>query len=152
MKIRHAKKSDIIAIVGMLANDSLGSQREDYQIPLPKSYIQAFDKILNDPNQELMVMEDDSGKVVGTLQLSFIQYLSHQGSLRAQIEAVRIHKNERSKGLGQKFLTWAIQRAKEKGAKIVQLTTDKKRPDALRFYENLGFKPTHEGMKLHLKS
>ena len=102
-------------------------------------------------NQELMVMEDDAGKIIGTLQLSFIQYLTYMGSIRAQIEAVRIHEDFRGKGIGQQLFKWAIQRANEKGAHLLQLTTDKKRPEALRFYEKLGFKTTHEGLKLHLK-
>ncbi len=150
MKIRRAYKEDVIAIVAMLANDALGEQREDYKLPLPDSYYRAFHKIDSDPNQELMVAENKEGIVIGTLQLSLIPYLTYKGGLRAQIEAVRIHENYRGKGLGKKLFLWAIERAKEKNAHVVQLTTDKKRPKALRFYESLGFKGTHEGMKLHI--
>lgn len=150
MKIREATKEDVTAIVEMLANDKLGSQRERFQVPLPESYWKAFKKINADPYQELVVMENDLGKVIGTLQLSFLQYLTYQGGIRAQIEQVRIHESQRGKGLGKQLFDWAINRAKEKGAHIVQLTTDKKRPDALKFYENLGFKASHEGMKLHV--
>ena len=110
----------------------------------------AFDKISADPNQELVVLEGEDGQLAGTLQLSFLQYLTYQGGVRAQIEQVRIHESQRGKGLGQLLFEWAIQRAKDKKAHVVQLTTDKRRPDALRFYENLGFKASHEGMKLHL--
>lgn len=150
MVIRPSTREDVAAIVEMIANDKLGKLREDYQIPLPKKYYDAFDNITTDPNQELVVMEQKSGQVIGTLQLSFIQYLTYQGGIRAQIEAVRIHEDFRSKGIGQQLFEWAIERAKEKGAHVVQLTTDKKRPEALNFYEKLGFKASHEGMKLHL--
>ena len=152
MKIRLAEKNDVPSIVHMIANDKLGKLREDYRELLPKKYYEAFENITSDPNQELMVMVTESGQVIGTLQLSFIQYLTYQGGIRAQIEAVRVHEDFQAKGIGQKLLKWAIQRAKDKGAHVVQLTTDKKRPEALRFYERLGFKASHEGMKLHILS
>jgi len=150
MTIRVATKTDVQAIVEMIANDKLGSLREDYRKPLPENYFAAFQNIANDPNQELVVIEDVNLKVIGTMQLSFIQYLTYQGGIRAQIEAVRVHKDYRGKGIGKKLFKWAITRAKEKKAHIVQLTTDKKRTDAVAFYEKLGFKASHEGMKLHL--
>ena len=134
----------------MLAHDKLGSLREQFNDPLPLKYYQAFEKIIKDPNQELVVLESRYGEVIGTLQLSFIQYLTYQGGMRAQIEQVRILETERGKGLGNQLFQWALKRAKEKGAHIVQLTTDKKRPEAVKFYEGLGFKSSHEGMKLHL--
>lgn len=149
MTIRRAIKSDVSAVVQMIANDKLGKLREDYQNPLPDKYYEAFQNITNDPNQELVVIEDND-KVIGTLQLTFIQYLTYQGGIRAQIEAVRVHQDYRGKGIGQKLFKWAISKAKEKGAHVLQLTTDKKRPEALVFYEKLGFKASHEGMKLHL--
>ncbi|WP_420578659.1 GNAT family N-acetyltransferase [Ekhidna sp.] len=149
MKIRKATKDDVQHIVAMLADDELGSKREDYRLPLPSSYNNAFQNIDKDPNQELMVVENKLGEVIGTMQLSFIQYLTYQGGIRAQIEAVRIRKDERGSGLGTQMFEWATSRAKEKGAHVLQLTTDKKRPDALRFYENLGFTASHEGMKMH---
>ncbi len=152
MTIRKATKEDVPGIVEMLANDKLGKQRENFNIPLPQEYLDAFERIHNDPNQELVVLEDNQGQTIGTLQLSFISYLTYRGGIRAQIEAVRIHKNRRGKGLGKKLFEWAIDRAKEKGAHLVQLTTDKKRPEALQFYEQLGFIASHEGMKLHLRS
>lgn len=149
MTIRRAIKSDVSALVQMIANDKLGKLREDYQNPLPDKYYEAFQNITNDPNQELVVIEDND-KVIGTLQLTFIQYLTYQGGIRAQIEAVRVHQDYRGKGIGQKLFKWSISKAKEKGAHVLQLTTDKKRPEALVFYEKLGFKASHEGMKLHL--
>lgn len=150
MTIRRATKKDIPAIVEMIANDELGRLREDVQNPLPQKYYDAFNLIESDPNHELMVFEEVSGKIIGTLQLSFLQYLTYQGGIRAQIEAVRVHQDYRSKGIGQQLFDWAIQRAREKGAHVIQLTTDKKRPNALKFYEKLGFMASHEGMKLHL--
>ncbi len=148
--IRPAKKDDVVAIVEMIANDKLGVHRENFKKPLPDSYYEAFHNIASDPNQELVVLENESQQIIGTLQLSFIQYLTYQGGIRAQIEAVRIHEEHRGKGIGQQLFKWAITRAKEKGAHVIQLTTDKKRPEALRFYESLGFRASHEGMKFHL--
>ncbi|MBT2161100.1 GNAT family N-acetyltransferase [Zobellia barbeyronii] len=150
MKIRKAKESDISAIVALLANDKLGKLRENYKEPLPQKYYDAFKAINEDQNQELIVFENETEQIIGTMQLSFIPYLTYQGGVRAQIEAVRVHEDYRSKGIGQQLFKWAIQRAKQKGAHVVQLTTDKKRPDALKFYEKLGFTASHEGMKLHL--
>ena len=151
LKIRKARKTDVTEIVAMIANDKLGRRREDYRDPLPKKYYDAFDTITADANQELMVAETEPGKIIGTLQLSFIQYLTYQGGIRAQIEAVRVHEDYRGKGIGQQLFEWAIERAKEKNAHVVQLTTDKQRPEALKFYEKLGFTSSHEGMKLHVE-
>ena len=148
MIFRKALLSDLTDIVGMLANDALGALREDLQHP--ERYEQAYQIINIDPNQELMVVENDAGEIVGTFHLTFIQYLTHQGSIRAQIESVRVREDHRGKGIGKKMFQWAINRAKEKGANLVQLTSDKKRPDAIRFYENLGFIASHEGMKLSI--
>lgn len=150
MKFRKATKKDISKIVEMLADDELGKQRENFQTPLPKEYTDAFEKINTDENQELMVVENEQAEIVGTLQLTFIQYLTYRGGIRAQIEAVRIRKDKRGIGLGKAMFKWAINRAKEKKAHLLQLTTDKKRPDAIQFYEDLGFKQSHEGMKMHL--
>jgi len=148
MKFKIATKEDVYEIVQLLADDKLGQTREQFENPLPDLYYQAFDNILNDSNQELIVLEDNE-QVIGTLQLSFIQYLTYQGGIRAQIEAVRIQKDQRGKGIGKILFEWAINRAKERGAHLLQLTSDKKRPDAIRFYESLGFKASHEGMKIH---
>lgn len=148
LTFRKAIKADVQHIIEMLADDELGSQRENFQVPLPQSYVEAFEAIDEDRNQELIVVEAKN-EVIGTLQLSFIQYLTYQGGVRAQIEAVRIGKAYRGQGFGARFFQWAIERAKERKAHVLQLTTDKHRPDAVRFYENLGFEASHEGMKLH---
>ncbi|WP_347923959.1 GNAT family N-acetyltransferase [Pontimicrobium sp. SW4] len=149
MIFRKATKKDVISIVEMIADDELGKTRENFQKPLPKEYYSAFESIKNDNNQELIVIEDDALKIVGTMQLSFIQYLTYQGGIRAQIEAVRIHKDQRGTGLGTKMFEWAIERVKARNAHVLQLTTDKKRPKTLSFYKKLGFIDSHEGMKLH---
>lgn len=150
MLFRKATKDDVPFIIQMLANDKLGKLREDYQNPLPQKYYEAFARIDTDPNQELVVVENEATEIIGTLQLSFIPYLTYQGGIRAQIEAVRIREDVRGTGIGHQMFEWAIERARQRKAHLVQLTTDKSRPEALHFYEKLGFKATHEGMKLHL--
>jgi GNAT superfamily N-acetyltransferase len=149
INFRLATQQDIQAIVEMLLDDAIGATREKLTLPLSDKYREAFDKISRDPNQELTVAEMN-GELVGTFHLSFIQYLTHEGSLRAQIEAVRTHSAYRGKGIGTKMFQYAIERARQRHCKIIQLTTDKRRADAKKFYEALGFKATHEGMKLHL--
>lgn len=150
MTFRKATRDDVPFIVQMLADDPLGQKREKYTEPLPAVYYDAFVRIDGDPNQELIIVENPAGDRIGSLQLSFIQYLTYQGGIRAQIEAVRVHKSARNQGVGKHFFMWAIERAKERGAHVLQLTSDKQRPDAIRFYESLGFRATHEGLKLHL--
>jgi GNAT superfamily N-acetyltransferase len=146
---RKARLEDLPAIVRMLADDPLGAKRERFASPLPESYRRAFAAIDADPNNELVVacLGDD---VVGVLQLTFIPNLTYQGTWRALIESVRVDSARRSQGLGRQMFEWAIQRARERGCGMVQLTTNKARPDALRFYESLGFVASHEGMKLSL--
>lgn len=150
MKFRKAVRDDVPFIVQLLANDTLGQLREDFRDPLPDVYFKAFERIDNDPNQELVVIENESEEIIDSLQLSFIQYLTYQGGLRAQIEAVRVREDVRGEGIGHKLFQWAIRRAIEKNAHVLQLTSDKKRPEAIHFYEKLGFIASHEGMKIHL--
>ena len=147
---RKAIEVDIPNIVKLLADDELGSKRENYKVPLPNSYYDAFQNIVLDKNQELIILENSNKEIIGTLQLTFIPYLTYQGGLRSQIEAVRVHKKFRGKGFGKKILKWAIKRSIDKGAHLVQLTTNKKRPDAIEFYKALGFRDSHMGMKLSL--
>ena len=146
---RKATESDVQELVNMLADDELGATREDQSNPLNQRYKEAYQSISMDPNNELTVVESN-GDIVGMLQLTFIPYLTHTGSWRCLIEGVRIASSHRGKGLGSKFIEWAINRAKERKCSIVQLTSDKQRPDALRFYESHGFKATHEGFKLKI--
>jgi len=147
---RLAKRTDLQAIVRMLADDELGSQRERSEEPLPESYYIAFDQIDRDSNLELVVAEYN-GEVIGTLQLIFIPSISYQGGLRAQVESVRVDKPYQSQGIGSDLMKWTIERATSRDAHIVQLTTHKSRADAHRFYKRLEFKASHVGMKLNLK-
>jgi GNAT superfamily N-acetyltransferase len=147
--LRRARAEDVPAIVHLLADDPLGRTRERDETPLPASYAKAFAAIDADANQELVVACRGS-RVVGVLQLTYLPSLTYRGSWRAQIEGVRVGADERSRGLGRALFEWAIARARERGCALLQLTTDKSRPDARRFYEGLGFVASHEGMKLRL--
>lgn len=147
---RRATRADLPSIVRLLAEDELGSQRERNEDPLPESYYSAYEEINKDPHPELIAAELD-GEVIGTLHLMFLPSISLQGGLRAQIESVRIDTKYQSRGIGSEMIRWAIEHAKARGVHLVQLTTHKSREDAHRFYERLGFKVTHLGMKLSLK-
>jgi GNAT superfamily N-acetyltransferase len=147
---RRAALADLSAIVHMLADDDLGSQRERDEQPLPESYFTAFEQINQDKNHELIVAELN-GEVIGTLHLIFLPSLSYQGGMRSQVESVRIDCRFQNKGIGSQMMNYVIQHAKERGAHIMQLTTHNTRINAHRFYERLGFKSTHVGMKLKLK-
>jgi GNAT superfamily N-acetyltransferase len=144
VEIRRATASDVPSIVEMLADDPLGARRER---PGDPAYASAFTVIDSDPHQ-LLVVAADGDDVVGTLQLTFIPGLSRVGATRALIEAVRVRSDQRGGGLGGQLARWAIETARERGAAVVQLTTDASRKDAHRFYERLGFEATHVGMKL----
>lgn len=150
IKFRKANIKDVPTIIKMISDDALGSKRENFTTPLPKTYYDAFERIDSDSNQELTVVIGDKDEVIGVFQMTFIPYLTYQGGIRAQIEGVRVHKGHRNRGIGKTIFQWAIQRAKERKAHLLQLTTDKNRPDAIRFYESLGFEPSHIGMKMHL--
>jgi len=150
IKFRLATRADLLSIVRMLADDEFGSQRERYKDPLPESYYTGFEQINNDPNHELIVAELN-GEVIGTLHLMFLPSISFQGGLRAQVESVRVDKYYQNRGIGSEMMKWTIERARGRGAHVVQLTTHQSREDAHRFYERLGFKATHSGMKLSLK-
>jgi GNAT superfamily N-acetyltransferase len=150
VQFRTANRSDVPAIVQMLAEDELGAGRERFETPLPQGYYAAFESIKADPNQELIVAELD-GEVVGTLQLSFLPSLSYQGGMRAQVESVRVFQALRGQGIGAQMMEWAIERARQRGCHLVQLTSHKSRTDAHRFYEKLGFTASHIGMKKNLE-
>lgn len=144
---RRARKEDIPAIVAMLADDPLGARREGD--PGDERYLAAFERIDTNPADELIVAERD-GKVVGTMQLTYLAGLSRLGAERCLIEAVRVGASTRGQGLGRKMITWAIDRARARGCAMVQLTSDKSRTDAHRFYDSLGFADSHVGYKLTL--
>jgi GNAT superfamily N-acetyltransferase len=146
---RTALIADLPAIVALLADDPLGTTRESSSSALDERYVAAFNAIEADSNQQLVVAIDGE-QVVGTLQLSFIPGLARTGAWRGQIEAVRVAEHLRSSGVGRTMFDWAIAQCKARGCLLVQLTTDKRRPDAHRFYEKLGFIASHEGYKLAL--
>jgi GNAT superfamily N-acetyltransferase len=149
LSFRLATAADLPRLVQLLADDPLGAKRERYSDPLPESYRRAFEAIERDSNQELWVA--CAGEVViGLLQITFIPYLTYQGGWRALVEGVRIAPTVRAQGAGRALLEWAIERARARACHMVQLTTDKTRPEALRFYLALGFVASHEGMKLTL--
>jgi GNAT superfamily N-acetyltransferase len=150
LQFRFASPADLPEIVRMLADDDLGRQRECYELPLPDCYSAAFDQIDGNPFFELIVAEID-GHIVGTFQLIYIPSISYQGGMRAQIESVRVDEPLRGRGIGKSMMEWAIKRARQRGAHILQLTTHNTRTSAHRFYERLGFKSTHLGMKISLK-
>src|SRR5512132_3349190 len=117
LNFRTATREDLPAIVRLLADDELGSQRERVEEPLPESYFLAFEQIDNDPNHQLVVAESN-GRVIGTLHLIFLPSISYQGGLRAQIESVRVDKKIRNRGIGSKMMKWAIECARQRGAHI----------------------------------
>jgi GNAT superfamily N-acetyltransferase len=145
--LRPARRDEVPAIVALLADDGLGRGRES--VSDPAIYYAAFDEMAGDPNNRLLVAEQN-GELVGTLQITFIRGLSRKGAKRAQIEAVRVASSHRGRGLGHKIFIAAIELARKEGCSLVQLTTDKARGDAHRFYAQLGFVASHEGMKLAL--
>ncbi len=150
VRFRPATADDLGAIVDLLAADPLGSQREDPSRPLAATYGEAFESVDSDPNQELVVGVSSDGDVAAVAQLTFIPSLTYQGSWRAQIEGVRVAERVRSSGVGRRMIEHCVDRARARGCLLVQLTTDKRRPRALAFYESLGFVASHEGMKLRL--
>lgn len=150
IKFRAATEADLPSIVQMLADDEIGQSREDPRLPLSSVYTDAFSAIETDKNQLLAVAVAEGDTVVGTLQLSFVPGLARMGAWRGQIEAVRIAASHRNSGLGQEMFEWAIEQCRKKNCMLVQLTTDKGRLDAHRFYDSLGFEATHEGYKLKL--
>jgi GNAT superfamily N-acetyltransferase len=146
---RRAQAADIPAIIALLADDGLGRQREDANSPPNPKYLEAFQAIDADPHQ-LQVVAALGDEVIGTMQLTFIPGLSRKGAWRGQIEGVRIRATHRGSGLGRQMFEWAIDQCRAKGCDLVQLTTDRKRLDAHRFYEKLGFAGSHIGYKLTL--
>lgn len=149
--LRRAGAEDLPSLVAMLAADQLGAYREnlDSTPAALEPYREALEAISADP-AHLLVVAVDGTRLIATMQLSFIPGLARRGAWRAQIEAVRVHEDARNTGVGAQMISWAIHEAERRGAGLVQLTTDKRRADAHRFYERLGFVASHEGMKLEL--
>ncbi|WP_030206238.1 GNAT family N-acetyltransferase [Streptomyces sp. NRRL S-87] len=145
--IRAARREDLPEIVAMLADDELGATRESPDDLTP--YETAYERLAVDPNQ-LLVVADRGGEVVGTLQLTIVPGLSRKGATRSIIEGVRVHRSERGRGLGAQLVEWAVEESRRQGCRLVQLTSDLTRTDAHRFYERLGFTGSHLGFKLQL--
>ena len=148
--VRKMQKADLPRILQLLSDDELGRSRETLQKTTHDGYMRAFTAISGDLNQYLAVFERND-KIIGCLQISFIPGLSRRGALRGQIESVRVAANFRGNGYGTLMMAWAIEKCREQGCSLVQLTSDKTRKDAQRFYQGLGFVPSHEGFKLHFK-
>jgi ribosomal protein S18 acetylase RimI-like enzyme len=146
--IRAARRGDVADIVAMLADDPLGRGRERVEDPLPSAYFAAFEAVEADNNIQLVVAEGDDGSVVGCLQLCILPGLSSQGARRGLIEDVRVAGRCRSRGIGERMVRWAIDEARGRGCKLVELLTHQTRVDAQRFYVRLGFEPSHVGMTL----
>lgn len=145
--VERARAQDVPTLVALLRDDPLGSLRETTEMD---AYVRAFRAIDRDPNHFLAVVRDEDAAVVGTMQLTLIPGLSRGGITRLQIEAVRVASAARGNGLGAAMLEWAHDYGRGHGAGLAQLTTDKTREDAHRFYARLGYEPTHEGLKLSL--
>ena len=150
MALRRARAADVTAIVELIAADQIGATRDGVRTEADlAAYQRAFRAIDADPAHLLLVAESE-GQIIGTMQLSFLPGLARRGALRALIEAVRVAESQRGRGLGTAMMKWAIGEARRRGCAVVQLTSDKARTDAHRFYQRLGFVPSHEGMKLRL--
>jgi ribosomal protein S18 acetylase RimI-like enzyme len=145
--VRKMQNADLPRILQLLADDELGQLRETLETTPHDDYRRAFTAIDADSNQYLAVFEKDDN-IIGCLQISFIPGLSRRGALRGQIESVRVAANVRGNGYGTLMMAWAIEKCREQGCSLVQLTSDKTRKDAQRFYQELGFVPSHEGFKL----
>ncbi len=150
MILRETVVDDLPAIVALIADDETARHREDLREPLDPRYRAAFDAIDADPNQQLIVAERD-GRLIGTMQLSYLPGLSFRGAWRQQIEAVRIAADLRGQRLGEEMIRWAVDQARARDCKLIQLTSTAMRHAAHRFYERLGFARSHVGMKLHLR-
>jgi GNAT superfamily N-acetyltransferase len=147
IEFRDAREEDLPAVVALLADDPLGETREDPRTPLNAAYVDAFRDMQDQGNNRLLVAEHD-GRVVGCLQLVILPGIARLGMRRAQIEGVRVARDQRGTGLGRKLFEHAIALAREESCGLVQLTTDRTRPDAHAFYESLGFTVSHLGLKL----
>ncbi|HYY12076.1 MAG TPA: GNAT family N-acetyltransferase [Kineosporiaceae bacterium] len=149
VRLCRAVVGDVPELVALLADDPLGASRESRDADMLEVYLRAFAAVDADPNQ-VLVAALDGDRVVATLQLTFIPGLSRGGTLRTQVEAVRVAADHRGHGLGRLLVGWAVEEARRRGSTLVQLTTDKTRTGAHRFYERLGFVASHEGYKLQL--
>lgn len=149
-RIRLATRADLAPIVTLIADDPLGATREDPGPPLPDTYVRAFEAIAQDPHTELVVAVDEADAVIGTLQLTIVPNLTLRGGWRGLVEGVHVAHHRRGARVGEALMRWAIARSRERGCRLVQLTSNRQRGDAIRFYERLGFVASHAGLKLML--
>ncbi len=148
MALRESRREDVGRIIEMLVDDELARSREDLSKGL-EPYLKAFDVIATDPDNTLYVWED-AGEVVGSLQLTFIPGIAYQGAWLAQIESVRVDSALRGQRIGEKMMQAVMEIARQRGCRAMQLKTDKRRVAAHRFYQRLGFAPSHEAMTIKL--
>lgn len=145
--VTRATREDVADIAALLRDDVIGAGREGTDLT---PYLAAFDAVDADPQQFLAIVRDEQDVPVGTLQLTFVPGLSRGGAMRMIVEGVRVHSTTRGSGLGGALMEWAHDQARARGVTLVQLTSDKRRPEAHRFYERLGYVATHEGFKLEV--
>lgn len=149
LHFRRARREDLNSIITLIAEDGLGRGREVLNQEPASEYVSAFNEMARDPNQLMAVIESDD-QVIGYMQITFIPGLSRKGAWRGQLESVRVASHLRGRGIGEKFFLWAIEQCRGRGCSLVQLTTDKQRKEALRFYSKLGFEESHRGMKMQI--
>jgi GNAT superfamily N-acetyltransferase len=155
LTFRTATRADVPEILALLADDDISRARaaavgQPVSESVDAALWAAFEAIDADPRNELIVAESADGGVAATCQLTFTPSLSRGGAERMTVEAVRVRGDLRGRGVGRALMRWSLERARERGCRLAQLTTDKRRTDARRFYESLGFTASHEGMKLFL--
>lgn len=146
---RTARAGELEAIVSLISDDDLGRQREASNAAVAREYHQAFDVLMSDDNH-VMAVAELHGEIVGYMQITYIPGLSRKGAWRGQLESIRVAAHLRGKGVGRAFLQWAIEQCRSRGCRLVQLTSDRRRSEALRLYERLGFVASHNGLKLEI--
>lgn len=149
LKFRDATPQDIGFVVGLALADYVGEPPKSVRAPSDPAYAEALAAIAADPNNRLIIVEKN-GEPIGTVQLTFIASLGLRGTWRGLIEAVHVIPAERSRGYGSTMINWCVDQCRQRGCYLVQLTSNKARTEAHRFYGRLGFAPTHEGFKLFL--
>jgi GNAT superfamily N-acetyltransferase len=145
---RAATPADLPFIIALIVEDSVISTGDDPADAAHPDYVNALAEITADPNEQMIIVEDDSVPV-GCFQLSYLPGLMRRGMKRGQIEVVHVAQTHRNRGIGGEMMRWAVERCRENGCSMVQLTSNKKRLDAHRFYERLGFLKSHEGFKFY---
>lgn len=149
LSYRTATPADLPFIIGLVVEDGVIHTGDDPADAMHADYVDALAEITADPNEEMIVVEEN-GAPVGCFQLSYLPGLMRRGMKRGQIEVVHVAASHRNRGIGGDMMRWALERCRQNGCAMVQLTSNKKRLDAHRFYERLGFLKSHEGFKYYL--